>query len=257
MAELHARRPVQRPRGAVGAARRARRRDRVPDPRAGDDEHRHLPARARLPPGPRRPAAQARRAADLRRGEERRARSRTAARSSATACVPDLACWAKAIGGGTPGGRVRRPGRRDGRDRPRRRAAGHVQRQPARRRGRRSPRSPRCSRPTRTTYLAKLGTRLAEGCARAMAENSIPGHAVDLGAKGCVSYRPEPLRNYRDFLETEPGPLPRVVPVGDEPRRLHDAGRRGAVDDLGAAHRGRHRPLRRPVRRLLRDARDA
>ena len=35
------------------AARRARRRDRVPDPRAGDDEHRHLPARARLPPGPR------------------------------------------------------------------------------------------------------------------------------------------------------------------------------------------------------------
>ena len=53
-------------------------------------------------------------------------------------------------------------------------------------------------------YLAKLGTRLAEGCARAMAENGIPGHAVDLGAKGCVSYRPEPLRNYRDFLETNP-----------------------------------------------------
>ncbi|MGZ6964292.1 MAG: hypothetical protein ACXVKA_08745 [Acidimicrobiia bacterium] len=52
--------------------------------------------------------------------------------------------------------------------------------------------------------LAKLGTRLAEGCSRAMAENSIPGHAVDLGAKGCVSYRPQPLRNYRDFLETDP-----------------------------------------------------
>ena len=49
MAELHARRAVQRPRGARRAARRARRRDRVPDPRAGDDEHRHLPARARLP----------------------------------------------------------------------------------------------------------------------------------------------------------------------------------------------------------------
>ena len=28
-------------------------------------------------------------------------------------------------------------------------------------------------------------------------------HAVDLGAKGCVSYRPQRLRNYRDFLEAD------------------------------------------------------
>jgi glutamate-1-semialdehyde 2,1-aminomutase len=27
---------------------------------------------------------------------------------------------------------------------------------------------------------------------------------MDLGAKGCVSYRKEPLTNYRDFLETIP-----------------------------------------------------
>jgi glutamate-1-semialdehyde 2,1-aminomutase len=27
---------------------------------------------------------------------------------------------------------------------------------------------------------------------------------MDLGAKGCVSFRKEPLANYRDFLETEP-----------------------------------------------------
>jgi glutamate-1-semialdehyde 2,1-aminomutase len=27
---------------------------------------------------------------------------------------------------------------------------------------------------------------------------------MDLGAKGCVSYRREPLVNYRDFLETIP-----------------------------------------------------
>jgi glutamate-1-semialdehyde 2,1-aminomutase len=53
-------------------------------------------------------------------------------------------------------------------------------------------------------YLATIGTRLAEGCAKAMAEHDVPGHAVDLGAKGCVSYRPEPLRNYRDFLDTNP-----------------------------------------------------
>ena len=53
---------------------------------------------------------------------------------------PDLACFAKAIGGGTPVGRVRRHASRDGRHRARRRAAGHVQRQPAgvRRRARRA-----------------------------------------------------------------------------------------------------------------------
>jgi glutamate-1-semialdehyde 2,1-aminomutase len=53
-------------------------------------------------------------------------------------------------------------------------------------------------------YLGKLGTMLAEGCQRAMDEHDIPGHTMDLGAKGCVSYRTEPLTNYRDFLETVP-----------------------------------------------------
>jgi glutamate-1-semialdehyde 2,1-aminomutase len=50
-------------------------------------------------------------------------------------------------------------------------------------------------------HLGVLGTQLAEGCEKAIAEHGIPAHAVDLGSKGCVSYRTEPLRNYRDFLE--------------------------------------------------------
>lgn len=53
-------------------------------------------------------------------------------------------------------------------------------------------------------HLGKLGTMLAEGCERAIEESAIPAHAVDLGAKGCVSYRKEPLTNYQDFLETIP-----------------------------------------------------
>ena len=53
-------------------------------------------------------------------------------------------------------------------------------------------------------HLGKLGTMLAEGCERAIEETGIPAHAVDLGAKGCVSYRKEPLTDYRDFLETIP-----------------------------------------------------
>ena len=49
--------------------------------------------------------------------------------------------------------------------------------------------------------LGRLGSALADGCRDAIESNDIPAHAVDLGAKGCVSYRPQPLRNYRDFLE--------------------------------------------------------
>ena len=51
-------------------------------------------------------------------------------------------------------------------------------------------------------HLGKLGTMLAEGCNRVIEETGVPAHTVDLGAKGCVSYRKEPLANYRDFLET-------------------------------------------------------
>jgi glutamate-1-semialdehyde 2,1-aminomutase len=53
-------------------------------------------------------------------------------------------------------------------------------------------------------HLGRLGTLLAEGCQRIIDETGIPAHAVDLGAKGCVSYRKEPLTSYRDFLETIP-----------------------------------------------------
>jgi glutamate-1-semialdehyde 2,1-aminomutase len=52
--------------------------------------------------------------------------------------------------------------------------------------------------------LSSLGTRLASGCQAAIDQYGIPAHVIDLGAKGCVSFRPEPLTNYRDFLETKP-----------------------------------------------------
>jgi glutamate-1-semialdehyde 2,1-aminomutase len=53
-------------------------------------------------------------------------------------------------------------------------------------------------------HLARLGTRLVEGCQAAIGRFGIPAHTIDLGAKGCVSYRPAPMTNYRDFLETRP-----------------------------------------------------
>ena len=52
--------------------------------------------------------------------------------------------------------------------------------------------------------LSRLGTRLVQGCQAAIDQYGIPAHTIDLGAKGCVSYRPTPMTNYRDFLETRP-----------------------------------------------------
>jgi glutamate-1-semialdehyde 2,1-aminomutase len=114
---------------------------------------------------------------------------------------PDLACWAKAMFGGTPGAAF--GGSRE--------VMAAIERGAAQQgtfNG--NPLVAAAALATLTevltrdayTYFDEIGTRLATGCTRAMTENGIPGHAVDLGAKGCVSYRPEPLQNYRDFLET-------------------------------------------------------
>jgi len=51
--------------------------------------------------------------------------------------------------------------------------------------------------------LAKLGTRLAHGCQKALEEYGIEGHATDLGCKGSITFRDKPLERYRDFQEVD------------------------------------------------------
>jgi glutamate-1-semialdehyde 2,1-aminomutase len=116
---------------------------------------------------------------------------------------PDLACFAKAIGGGTTigafGGTAAVMG-----------VVGKGAAQQGTFNG--NPLSCRAGlaaltevlTPEAYDHLGKLGSLLAEGCRSAIEDNGIPAHAVDLGAKGCVSYRPQPLRNYRDYLECNP-----------------------------------------------------
>ncbi|MGB2757749.1 MAG: aspartate aminotransferase family protein [Acidimicrobiia bacterium] len=117
--------------------------------------------------------------------------------------VPDLSCWAKAICGGTPGGAF--GGRRDVMEtiaagaahqgtyngNPLVVAAGLTTLR-------------ELLTPDAYVHLNALGTRLARGCDEAIAASGIPAHTVDLGAKGCVSYRSEKLTCYRDFLDTNP-----------------------------------------------------
>jgi glutamate-1-semialdehyde 2,1-aminomutase len=116
---------------------------------------------------------------------------------------PDLACFAKALFGGTTGGAF--GGRREVMEiiehgaahqgtfngNPLSMAAGLAA-------------LTEVLTPDAYEQFAKLGTRLAAGCQGAIDQHGIPAHTVDLGAKGCVSFRPAPLRDYRDFLDTTP-----------------------------------------------------
>ncbi len=114
---------------------------------------------------------------------------------------PDLACFAKAIGGGLPlgafGGRedlmgeigkgIAQQGTFNGN--PLAAAAGLAA-------------LTEVLTPAAYVRFAELGSRLADGCRKAIEAAGIAAHVVDLGCKGCVSYRTAPLTNYRDFLDT-------------------------------------------------------
>jgi glutamate-1-semialdehyde 2,1-aminomutase len=48
--------------------------------------------------------------------------------------------------------------------------------------------------------LADRNRSLLDGCAGVIAEYGLPAHTVGMGAKGCVTMSPEPIREYRDYL---------------------------------------------------------
>jgi glutamate-1-semialdehyde 2,1-aminomutase len=49
----------------------------------------------------------------------------------------------------------------------------------------------------------ELRSCMVEGCSRVIDEYGLPARVVALGAKGCVTFSPEPVRNYREFLEID------------------------------------------------------
>lgn len=57
--------------------------------------------------------------------------------------------------------------------------------------------------PEAYVHFDRIGARLADGCRAAVDRTGIDAHVIDLGCKGCVSYRAEPLVDYRTFLETD------------------------------------------------------
>lgn len=47
-----------------------------------------------------------------------------------------------------------------------------------------------------------LNERLVTGCDEVIARTGLPAHTVTFGAKGCVTYREKPVRNYRHYKDT-------------------------------------------------------
>ena len=57
--------------------------------------------------------------------------------------------------------------------------------------------------PSSYAHLDALRTRLVGGLEQVIARHGLPWHVVAIGAKGCVTFRREPVRDYRGFLDVD------------------------------------------------------
>ena len=59
-----------------------------------------------------------------------------------------------------------------------------------------------CTREAQESTIAR-NARLVDACQAIIERSGIPAHTVRFGAKGCVTWSPEPVRNYRDYKATD------------------------------------------------------
>ena len=57
--------------------------------------------------------------------------------------------------------------------------------------------------PEATQATVDRNRLLLDACDRIIADAGLPAHTVQFGAKGCVTWAPEPIRNYRDYRATD------------------------------------------------------
>jgi glutamate-1-semialdehyde 2,1-aminomutase len=51
--------------------------------------------------------------------------------------------------------------------------------------------------------FGRLRALMVAGCQAAIAEHELPAHLVAIGAKGCVTFSDQPVRDFRDFLRID------------------------------------------------------
>ena len=57
--------------------------------------------------------------------------------------------------------------------------------------------------PEATEQTILRNTRLVDACNEIIDRAGLPAHTIQFGAKGCVTWAPEPIRNYRDYKATD------------------------------------------------------
>ncbi|MEN9821931.1 MAG: hypothetical protein RLZ04_357 [Actinomycetota bacterium] len=57
--------------------------------------------------------------------------------------------------------------------------------------------------PENTQLTIDRNRMLLDACDRIIADAGLPAHTVQFGAKGCITWAPEPIQNYRDYKATD------------------------------------------------------
>ncbi|HYA09816.1 MAG TPA: aspartate aminotransferase family protein [Gaiellaceae bacterium] len=84
--------------------------------------------------------------------------------------------------------------------------------------------------------LERLETRLLKGCQDVIDRHGLPGYAVGLGAKGCVTFSPEPLVDYDSFKANQDGELADLAWLYNMNRRVYMTPGREEEWTLTVAH---------------------
>jgi len=84
--------------------------------------------------------------------------------------------------------------------------------------------------------LERLEARLLKGCQDVIEQHGLPGYAVGLGAKGCVTFSPEPLVDYDSFKANQDGELADLAWLYNMNRRVYMTPGREEEWTLTVAH---------------------
>jgi glutamate-1-semialdehyde 2,1-aminomutase len=84
--------------------------------------------------------------------------------------------------------------------------------------------------------LEALEARLLKGCQDVIERHGLPGYAVGLGAKGCVTFSPEPLVDYDSFKANQDGELADLAWLYNMNRRVYMTPGREEEWTLTVAH---------------------
>jgi glutamate-1-semialdehyde 2,1-aminomutase len=57
--------------------------------------------------------------------------------------------------------------------------------------------------PAAYDHIESLRARMVDGCTRVIEQHGLEAYVMTLGAKGCITFSPTRVRNYRQFLEID------------------------------------------------------